>query len=167
MLAYTGISAQTVQEGQSWMNGRIGQQIMSPLVSIWDDGQDPGGVPMPFDFEGVPKKPVKIVEEGWIREPVYDHYTAHKEGKESTGHATPPNMAFIDGPMPANMFMAPGESSIEELIKSDLIDQNEEGDYDYDTEELAKFRVMNLTSIIEMPYMSYEFFENVLKKLIS
>ena len=118
MLAYTGISAQTVQEGQSWMNGRIGELVMSPLVTIWDDGQDPGGVPMPFDFEGVPKKRIKIVEEGWIREPVYDHYTAHKEGKESTGHATPPNMAFIDGPMPANMFMAPGNSSIEEMIKS-------------------------------------------------
>jgi AcrR family transcriptional regulator len=56
---------------------------------------------------------------------------------------------------------------IEELIKSDLLDQNKEGDYDYDTEELAKFIVMNLISIIQMPYMSYEFFENVLKKLIS
>src|SRR5512135_2983386 len=54
-LNFYGMSAQALEEGRSWMNDRIGQQVMSPLVSIWDDGLDVHGSPLPFDFEGVPK----------------------------------------------------------------------------------------------------------------
>jgi predicted Zn-dependent protease len=117
MLNITGMGAQSVQEGYSWMSGRLEEQLMSPMVSIWDDGIDPAGLPMPFDFEGVPKQRVQIVEEGWLRGPVYDTYTANKEGKRSTGHATPPNMMFHSGPLAQNLFMAPGQSSVEEMIK--------------------------------------------------
>ncbi len=38
MLNYVWMSAQAVQEGRSWMNDRIGQQAMSPSVTIIDDG---------------------------------------------------------------------------------------------------------------------------------
>ena len=117
MLNFTGMGAESVQEGRSWMNGRFNKQIMSPLVSIWDDGIDPAALPMPFDFEGVPRQKVQIVEDGVLRGPVYDTYTANKEGRESTGHATPPNMMFFSGPLAQNLLMAPGKSSIEEMIK--------------------------------------------------
>ena len=118
MLNYTGVSAQAVQEGRSWMNDRIGQQAMSVLISIWDDGHDLSGSPLPFDFEGVPKLRVQIVERGVIGGPVYDLRTASKEGRETTGHATPPNMRFVSGPLALNLFMAPGDSSVEEMIRS-------------------------------------------------
>jgi len=117
MLNFTGMGAQAVQEGYSWMNGRIGDQIMSPLVSIWDDGIDPAGLPMPFDFEGVPRQRVEIVEKGWLKGPVYDTYTANKEGKTSTGHAIPPNIMFFDGPLAQNLLMATGKSSVDEMIQ--------------------------------------------------
>jgi len=117
MLNFTGMGAESVQDGYSWMNGRLDEQIMSPLVSIWDDGIDPAVLPMPFDFEGVPRQRVQIVENGWLRGPVYDTYTANKEGRESTGHATPPNMMFFSGPLAQNLLMAPGNSSVEEMIK--------------------------------------------------
>ena len=117
MLNLTGMGARSVQEGYSWMVGRLGEQIMSPMVSIWDDGIHPPGQPMPFDFEGVPRQQVQIVEEGRLQGPVYDTYTANKEGKKSTGHAIPPNMMFYSGPLAQNLFMAPGQSSVEEMIK--------------------------------------------------
>jgi len=63
------------------------------------------------------KKKVQIVEEGWLRGPVYDTYTAGKEGRESTGHATPSDMMFFSGPLAQNLLMAPGRSSVEEMIK--------------------------------------------------
>ena len=118
MLSYTGMSAQAVQEGRSWMNDRIGQPALSRLISIWDDGCDRSGAPLPFDFEGVPRRRVPIVERGVIQGPVYDRYTAKKDGRESTGHATPPNLMFVSGPLALHLFMAPGESSVEEMIRS-------------------------------------------------
>ena len=89
---------------------------MSPLVSIWDDGNDPSGYPLPFDYEGVPKQRVNIVENGVVGSPLYDTYTAHKEGEDSTGHATPLGIGV--GPYPFNLFMAGGENIVEEMIKS-------------------------------------------------
>jgi predicted Zn-dependent protease len=117
MLNYYGMGAQPLLEGRSWMNDRLGEKVMSQLVDIWDDGVDSAGVPMPFDFEGVPKRRVNIVEEGVVKSPVFDRITAKKMGEETTGHALPPTMRSF-GPLATNLFMAPGRSSTEEMIKS-------------------------------------------------
>ncbi|MBM4424587.1 MAG: TldD/PmbA family protein [Chloroflexi bacterium] len=115
-LASAGMGALAVQEGRSWMNGRMGKQILSPLISIWDDGLDTDGEPQPFDCEGVPKRRVDIVRDGAPIAPVYDTHTAAREpGRASTGHAQPIDEDW-DGPAPANLHMAPGESSVEAMI---------------------------------------------------
>ncbi len=116
-LNFYGMGAQSLQEGRSWMIDRIGQQIMSPLVSIWDDGLDVNGSPVPFDFEGVPKQRVDIVKQGVVMGPVYDRYSGAKMGKPSTGHATPINFRAF-GPLAMNLFMATGDVSIEDMIAS-------------------------------------------------
>ncbi len=118
-LGYAGAGALAVQEGRSWMNDRIGRPVMSPQVTIWDDGRDPAGLPLPFDFEGVPRQRVVIVEQGIPRGPVYDTVTAAREGQRSTGHALPrarPQAASL-GPLPLHLFMAPGEETLEGLIR--------------------------------------------------
>ena len=117
MLNFYGMGAQTVLEGRSWMNDRLGQQLLSPAISIWDDGLDAQGAPLPFDFEGVPKQHVDIVKDGVPLGPVYDRYTGSKMGQPSTGHALPPQMRGF-GPVAANLFMAPGTSSVAEMIRS-------------------------------------------------
>ncbi len=116
MMSWTGFGAVAVQEGRSFMADKIGQQIMDPRVSIWDDGLDPAGRPLPFDFEGVPKQRVDLIKEGVACGVVYDSYRAGKEqGKASTGHALPAPNAF--GPLPLNTFFGPGETSLEEMIQ--------------------------------------------------
>jgi PmbA protein len=115
MMTYTGFSAVAMQEGRSFMVGKIGQQIVDPRVSIWDDGLDPAGLPQPFDFEGVPKQRVELITNGVAKGVVYDSYCAGKEGKQSTGHALPAPNTF--GPFPLNAFFAPGDASVEEMIK--------------------------------------------------
>jgi len=112
-----GMGAQALQEGRSWMNDRLGEQLMSPLVSIWDDGTDVHGSPLPFDFEGVPKQRVDIVKKGVVMGPVYDRYSGAKMGKLSTGHATPIKLRGY-GPLALNLFMAPGDVTVEEMIAS-------------------------------------------------
>ncbi len=116
-LNFYGMGAQALEEGRSWMNDHIGQELMSPLVSIWDDGLDSHGSPLPFDFEGVPKQRVDIVKQGVVMGPVYDRYSGAKMGKPSTGHATPLNFRAF-GPLALNLFMAAGKASVEEMIET-------------------------------------------------
>jgi predicted Zn-dependent protease len=114
-----------VAEGRSWMPGRQGKQLMSPLVSIWDDGRDPASWAMPFDFEGMPRQRVDIVKGGIVGDAVYDRRWAAREGKESTGHALPPAHPASPwlsagglGPHPLHPVMGGGEHSVEDLIAS-------------------------------------------------
>lgn len=113
-LSYMGFGALAVQEGHSFLTGRFGQQLMSPSISIWDDGLDPAGLPRGFDYEGVPKQRVSIVEQGVAREVVYDTASARREeGRSSTGHALPSPNPF--GPFAWNLFMAPGDTDRADL----------------------------------------------------
>jgi len=116
-LATFGMGALSFQEGRSWMNGRIGKLTLSPKISIWDDGLDLDGEPQPFDCEGMPKQRVDIVRDGVPSELVYDIHTASHEGRHSTGHAQPYDDDW-DGPMPSNLNIGAGDSSVEEMIAS-------------------------------------------------
>ncbi|MEM3396914.1 MAG: TldD/PmbA family protein [Thermoplasmata archaeon] len=116
-LSYAGMGALAVQEMRSFLCGNIGKKIMDEKVSIWDDGNNTSGIPMPFDFEGVPRQRVDIIENGVAKGYVYDSYTAGREGKQSTGHALPPGMgAFEVGPLPINLFMKEGTMKVEDMI---------------------------------------------------
>ncbi len=115
-LNFTAFGAKQVQEGQSFMTERIGEKVMGENVTIYDDGLDPAGIPIPFDFEGVPKKRVMLIENGVAKGPVYDSLTAAKDGVSSTGHA---GMAvFRAGPGPSNLFIAAGDATTDDLLKS-------------------------------------------------
>ena len=74
MLGYLGFSALAVQEERSF--AEPGKRIGSELVTIVDDGDDPAGLPMAFDYEGVAKQRVVLVERGICRDVVYDAQTA-------------------------------------------------------------------------------------------
>ena len=113
-LSSYGMGAQMVQDGRSWMNGVLGQSAMSPLVSIWDDGLDSSGWPVPFDAEGVPRQRVDIVAGGVVQGPVYNSYTASKDGLASTGH----QRGATGGPAAGNLFVAGGRQTTEEMIAS-------------------------------------------------
>jgi predicted Zn-dependent protease len=91
---------------------------MDEKISIWDDGTSPDGLPSPFDYEGVPRQRVSFVEDGVARGVVWDSYLAGKYpgGQESTGHALPAGSTF--GALPLNLFMAPGQSTRNEMIAS-------------------------------------------------
>ncbi len=115
-LSYIGFGADPFQEGRSFMSGRIGERIMGENISIWDDGLDPTGVPMPFDFEGVPRQRVSLVNKGIAEGVVYNSITARKEAKRSTGHALPPGEEIAS--LPINIFFSTGESTREEMIES-------------------------------------------------
>ena len=112
MLGYTGFSALAVQEERSFFEP--GRRIGSDLVTIVDDGFDPAGLPASFDFEGVAKQKVALVERGVCREVVYDSQTAARAGHASTGHGLPAPNPY--GPFPLNAVMTAGSTPREDLI---------------------------------------------------
>jgi len=114
-LVFMGLSALAVQEERSFMNGQFGKQLVEPRVTIYDDGHDPSGLPQAFDYEGVPKQRVVMIDHGVANAVVYDSFTAAREGKPNTGHALPaPNS---EGPLPLHTMMEAGDASLEELIR--------------------------------------------------
>jgi predicted Zn-dependent protease len=114
-LVFMGLSALAVQEERSFMNGQFGKQLVSPLVTLYDDGHDPAGLPQAFDYEGVPKQRVVMIDRGVANAVVYDSFTAARAGQPNTGHALPaPNS---EGPMPLHTMLAAGDATFDELIK--------------------------------------------------
>jgi predicted Zn-dependent protease len=69
---------------------------------------------MGFDAEGVPKQRLALLDAGVCRDLAFDAQTAARVGRRSTGHGLPAPNPY--GPFPANMVMAPGDASLEELV---------------------------------------------------
>ncbi len=111
-----GFGALTVKEGRSFLSGKLGEKIVGENVMIRDDIYHPLHVGVPFDWEGVEKKTVHLIEEGVSHAVVHDRSTAKEEGTESTGHGLPvPN---TEGPIATHLVMDGGGSSLEDLISS-------------------------------------------------
>jgi PmbA protein len=115
-LAYIGFGADWFQEGRSFMSGHIGEKIMGGNISIWDDGLDPAGLPLPFDFEGVPKQRISLIEKGVAKGVAYNTITAKRENRKSTGHALPPGEQV--NALPLNMFVGAGDKTKDEMVAS-------------------------------------------------
>ena len=114
-LSWTGFGAMPFAEGASFMTGHIGERIVGDNVSIGDDFSHPIGAGMPFDFEGVSRQPVSLIDKGVARGVVYDSYYAAKLKHANTGHALPAPNSY--GPLPLNIVVAPGTKSADDLIR--------------------------------------------------
>ena len=104
---------------RSYLTERLGQKVFDEKISITDDALDARGLPKAFDFEGTPKRPVKLVEQGVARGVVWDRATAAPagDGAESTGHAPPAELRDW-GPLPSALSVEPGSAdSVEELAE--------------------------------------------------
>lgn len=118
MLSYfswMGPNARIYHEEASFLTGKLGQKVFSDKLTIWDDAYDLRGLPIPFDFEGHPKKKIAIIEKGVFKNIVYDSYHAGKHQGENTGHALPAPNTW--GPIPGHLVFQPGEQSLDEMIK--------------------------------------------------
>jgi predicted Zn-dependent protease len=116
--AYSSINGLAFIEDRSYLSGRIGEQAFHESLTLVDDGLDPGGLPKAFDFEGVPKERVTIVEDGVVRDVVWDRRTAARAGggRRSTGHALPaPAQGW--GPMPMNLAVRRGDATMDDLVE--------------------------------------------------
>ncbi len=81
------LSGKTVLQGISPLEGKVGQTVFDAAVDLLDDPLLPGRTgSRPADDEGVPSRPLPLVERGVLRAFVYDLETAARAGVASTGH---------------------------------------------------------------------------------
>ena len=115
-LGYVGLGALSVQEKRSFMGGHFGERIVDDKITLWDDGTDERSLSPAFDYEGVPKQKVIFLNKGVAEAVVYDSRTAARDGLTSTGHALPAPNQY--GPLPTSLFLAPGDTSLTEMINN-------------------------------------------------
>jgi PmbA protein len=113
--SWLSFGALPVQEGRSFLSGRMGQRVVGENITIRDDPYHPLHRGCPFDGEGIPTQPTTIIERGVAKSPVYDRQTAAKEGRESTGHGLAvPNTI---GPLAQHLVLDGGSGPAEKLLE--------------------------------------------------
>ncbi|GAB2646398.1 TldD/PmbA family protein [Kribbella swartbergensis] len=102
--------------GRSAVAGRMGQKVVSDLLSLVDDGADTAGLPSGFDAEGNVRRRTQLIDHGVLTGVVSDRRRAAVTGGVPTGHAVPDGWRFGGDPSPSNLLLDPGDSSDEELL---------------------------------------------------
>jgi PmbA protein len=115
-MSYYTFGALPVIEGRSFLSGKLGEKVLGENINIVDDAYHPLFRGLPFDYEGMPRKKVVLIEKGVAKGLVQDRKTALAMNTESTGHSLPQPNAY--GPIPENLLLDAGESSLDEMIAS-------------------------------------------------
>jgi predicted Zn-dependent protease len=115
-LGFLAFSGKSFAQGRGVLSGKLGETVTGTNITIHEDpflSEYPG---LPFDYEGVPKQKVILIENGVARGVVHDSRSAKMAGTTSTGHALPADNAR--GPYPKNLTLLPGDATMEQMIAS-------------------------------------------------
>ncbi|MBI3972651.1 MAG: TldD/PmbA family protein [Chloroflexi bacterium] len=113
-IAYLGLQGRALLEKTSFATGKLGERLFDEQITLRDDPLDPASIPQPFDYEGVPKRPLTLVNAGIVEAVTYDSLTAAKAGAKTTGHALLGGSYF--GPVATHLSLQPGALNREALI---------------------------------------------------
>ena len=113
-----GLEADLAQKKLSVYTGKKGEKVASELVTVIDDATmaDRYGT-YSFDDEGVPARKVVLIENGILKDYLYDRLTAGKEGLSSNGHGRRESYQHKPIPRMANTYIAPGKTDPDKIIK--------------------------------------------------
>ena len=101
----------------SYLVGKEGELVASPLVTITDDPlipRAPGS--KPFDGDGLPTRKNGVIDKGVLGPVLCDVYSARKLGRESTGSAGR-GIGGNPGPTTSNLVMQAGSMKRDELLR--------------------------------------------------
>lgn len=112
-----GINGKLIQKKVSPLFPKLKKQVTSPLVSIVDDATFPyGKASSPVDGEGIPSRRNPIIENGILKNFIYDLQTAGLMKTQTTANAAR-EYDTLPSPSTTNFIVAPGNFSMEEMIK--------------------------------------------------
>lgn len=145
------LNADNVQRGRSIYADKIEQQVLSPSINIYDDGTLKKGLNSSItDGEGSPSQKTLLIEEGVLKNFVYDLYTSIKSEVESTGNGIRPSFASTPSVGFTNFIMDFSErremSEIENgLVVKDLLGAHTANPIsgDFSVEAMNAFKIEN------------------------
>ena len=115
----SAINGERVLQGASFLADKLDAKIGASLLTIIDDGIRPRGLgSAPFDGEGVPAQRQVIVENGILRNFMYNTAVAHRAGLNSTGNASRSNYMSLPGIGAHNFYIAAGEHTRRDMIRT-------------------------------------------------
>lgn len=113
-LALLGLGGQSYHEDRSYAKGRLNEKIFSDRLTLRDDPFCWSVLGAPFDYEGYPKNPLLLIDQGVLKQVVHDRRTARLTGQANTGHALMPPNSY--GPLPVNLVLNPGTHTLEQML---------------------------------------------------
>lgn len=115
-----GLEADFNRKKHSIYSGRLGEKVASSLVSVIDQGNIPGNFrgSLNIDDEGTPTQRTVLIENGILRNYMYDKLNARLMHTKSTGNGRRASYAHIPIPRMTNTFMLAGSHNPEEIIAS-------------------------------------------------
>ena len=114
-----GLEADLAMEGLSCYKGMLGAQMASPLINIVDDKTIPHmrGT-YAYDDEGTPAERTVLVENGILRNYLFDRFHALKYGMKPTANGRRESFGFKPIPRMSNTMILPGASDPAKIIAS-------------------------------------------------
>lgn len=113
---FGAVNASNVLEQRSFLAGKVGSAVASPLVTIVDDGAMRRGLgSRPFDGEGVQSRRNVVVDRGVLRRYLQTSVTARRMGVGTTGNAGR-GYDSIPEVQPTNFFIDRGGQRLERMI---------------------------------------------------
>lgn len=111
------VEGDLILQNDSILKDKIGEQIASDIVNIFDDASLKDGFGYyPYDVEGVKTKPNQLVKDGKLISLLNSRETASKLGMTSSGNA---RSLIADQPIVrmSNTYLQPGDNTFEELFE--------------------------------------------------
>lgn len=114
-----GLEADLNLKGLSVYSGRIGQKVASELITVIDDGRDPGqrGTAA-MDDEGTPTQRTVLIEKGILKTYLSDRKHAEKLGIRRSGNARRESFRHLPICRMTNTMIASGDSDPAEIVRS-------------------------------------------------
>ncbi len=114
-----GIEADFNRKKTSIYHDQIGFPVASPLCTIIDDGTCPNlRGSLAIDDEGEPTSKTVLIENGILKNFLFDRQNAALMNKKCTGNGRRESAFYPPMPRMTNTYMAPGTHSLEEMIAS-------------------------------------------------
>lgn len=113
------LEATTVSKNVSVLSNKIGLQVASPIVTVVDDGtiKNSWGSIL-VDDEGLESKRNVCIENGILKGYLIDELNSRKMHMKATGSSRRENYHYAPTSRMTNTNLLPGNSSIDEMIKS-------------------------------------------------
>jgi len=114
------LEADAVLEGGSpHFAKKMNRRVADSRVTVLDDPTRPGQRgSFAVDDEGTPARRTVLIENGMLRDYLFDRRTAARAGRRSNGHGRRESFAHMPIPRMSNTFIAPGPDDPREILRS-------------------------------------------------